>query len=295
MSPIRQRMLGDMQLRNFTSETQRNYLHHIFELARYYRTGPEHLTLEDLRDYQLYLINGRRLSPQSVNQFVSAAQFLYTETLEMPWPERALTRMRVPFKLPVVLSPEEVSLFFDHLPSLRYRAALMTCYGAGLRVSEAVALKVSDIDSQRMLLHIEQGKGHKDRYALLSPRLLEVLRIWYRAAHPQHWMFPSLHWRTGQHLSAASLEQACRDAVRSARLIKRVTPHTLRHSFATHLLENGTDVRIIQALLGHSRIDTTARYAQVSPHLIGRTRSPLDQLDPRFRKTGPAPQAKPRR
>jgi site-specific recombinase XerD len=154
----------------------------------------------------------------------------------------------------------------------------MTSYGAGLRVSEAVALKVTDIDSQRMLLRVEQGKGQKDRYAMLSPRLLDVLRRYYRAAHPPNYLFPS--WRQEQHLSAASLQTACREAALRAGIRKRVTVHTLRHSFATHLLENGTDIRIIQVLLGHSRIDTTARYAAVSPQVVAATVSPLDSVDP---------------
>ncbi|HSQ51417.1 MAG TPA: tyrosine-type recombinase/integrase, partial [Nitrospiraceae bacterium] len=172
---------------------------------------------------------------------------------------------------------EEVLAFFDHIPSLKYRAALMVCYGAGLRVSEAVALKVSDIDSRRMLLRVEQGKGAKDRYTMLSPRLLDVLRRYWRATRPQNYLFPS--WRTTHHLSAASLQQACREAALRSGISKKVTVHTLRHSFATHLLENGTNMRIIQAALGHSRIETTALYTSVSPRVIGATTSPLDTLD----------------
>jgi len=166
----------------------------------------------------------------------------------------------------------------------------MTCYGAGLRVSEAVALKVSDIDAQRMLLRVEQGKGRKDRYAMLSPRLLAMLRIWWRSARPAGYLFPG--WRTGKHLSAASLQVACREAALRAGIAKRVTVHTLRHSFATHMLENGTDIRIIQTLLGHSRIDTTAHYTRVSTQLISHTLSPLDQLE---RKRHPGRNPKPRK
>jgi len=167
------------------------------------------------------------------------------------------------------------------VPSLRYRAAWMTAYGAGLRVSEVVALKVADVDSQRMLLRVEQGKGNKDRYAMLPQRLLHVLRIWWRAARPPFWMFPS--WRQGRHMNCGALQLACREAARRAGLTKRVTVHTLRHSFATHLLEQGSDIRVIQALLGHSNIQTTAHYAGVSSRLISQTRSPLDQFDPHFR------------
>ena len=281
MTPLRKRMLEDTQLRNFAPETQRNYIHHITGLARYYMTSPEHLTIEEIRDYQLYLLNDRGQSAQAVNQFVSAAKFLYNDTLETPWPDGALTRAKVPHKVPVILSPEEITLLFDYVPSLRYRAALMTCYGAGLRVSEAVALKVNSIDGKRMLIRVEQGKGRKDRYAMLSPRLREVLAIWYRAAKPTDWLFPG--WRAGHHMCAGSLQLACREAVQRAGITKKVTVHTLRHSFATHLLENGTDIRIIQVLLGHSRIETTTHYAGVSSRLISRTHSPLDQLDPRYK------------
>jgi integrase/recombinase XerD len=207
---------------------------------------------------------------------------LYLVTLEMPWTNEYFPRARCPRKLPVVLSYEEVLAFFDNIPSLKYRAALMVCYGAGLRISEAVALKLSDIDSKRGLIRVEQGKGHKDRYAMLSPRLLDVLRRYCRATlrppyNLDHYLFPS--WRRDRHLSTSSLQVACREAAVRAHIAKRVTVHTLRHSFASHLLENGTDIRIIQVLLGHSRIDTTARYAAVSPQVVAATLSPLDKLD----------------
>lgn len=284
-----------MQLRNLCSETQRAYLHYITGLARFYQTSPEHLSLEEIREYQLYLTNERRLSPESVNQFVSAAKFLYHVTLETPWPEKALPRARVPHRLPVVLSAEEIAEFFRHVSTIRYRAALMTAYGAGLRVSEVVALRISDIDSQRMLIRVRQGKGKKDRYAMLSPRLLEALRAWFRASRrsrrpespsPEDWLFPG--WRQGRHMNTESLQTVCREAAQLSGFCKLVTVHTLRHSFATHMLENGTDLRIIQALLGHTRIDTTARYAAVSPNAIARAVSPLERL-------GPPPQAKTKR
>ena len=183
MTPLRRRMLEDMQLRNLSTETQRAYIHYITGLARFYRTSPDSLSLEEIREYHLYLVNERRYSPESVNAFVSAAKFLYNVTLEVVWPENALPRCRVPHRLPVVLSAAEVTDFFHHVCTIRYRAALMTAYGAGLRVSEVVALRIGDIDSQRMLLRVRQGKGMKDRYAMLSPRLLDVLRRWYRARH----------------------------------------------------------------------------------------------------------------
>ena len=281
MTSLRQRMLDDMQLRNLAPATQRGYLHYVADYAKYYDTSPEHLDLEAVRQYELHLLHEKKLSPESINQFVSAVKFLYLNTLEMPWGPEQFPRVRRPSRLPVVLSPEEIAEFFTHIPSLKYRAALMSCYGAGLRVSESVSLKIADIDSQRMLLRIEQGKGQKDRYSMLSPRLLAVLRTYWRAQRPRYWLFPS--WRENQHLSAASLQNACREAGKHCHIGKRITPHTLRHSFATHLLENGTDVRVIQVLLGHSRIDTTARYTAVSPQLVGSTLSPLDRLEPNHR------------
>ena len=277
MTPLRQRMIDDMQLRNFAPATQRNYIHYVAEFAKYFHSSPDLLDAEAVRQYQLHLVNERKLSPQSVNQFVSAAKFLYTVTLEWPWSDDCFVHLRRPRKLPLVLSQEELMQFFDYVPSLKYRAALMICYGAGLRVSEVVALKLTDIESPRMLIRVEQGKGHKDRYAMLSPRLLEVLRRYWRAAQPQHWLFPS--WRPTRHLSASSLQIACRDASARSGLRQKVTPHTLRHSFATHLLEHGTDLRVIQVLLGHTRIDTTAYYTAVSPRLVAATASPLDTLD----------------
>ncbi|HEY4088113.1 MAG TPA: tyrosine-type recombinase/integrase [Bryobacteraceae bacterium] len=206
------------------------------------------------------------------------------------WPEGALPRARIPQKLPVVLSAGETQEFFRNVSTIRYRAALMTAYGAGLRVSEVVALQVGDIDSRRMLIRVRQGKSRKDRYAMLSPRLLEVLRLWWRSQHPGgqkqavepgQWLFPG--FRRGHHMSTASLQTVCREAAQLSGIAKRVTVHTLRHSFATHLLENGTDTRVIQVLLGHSRIDTTARYTAVSPHTIAKTASPLDRIAPPHR------------
>lgn len=282
MTPLRQRMIEDMQLRNLAPETQRNYVHHVAGFARYFGRSPEELDLEAIRQYQLYLLNERKLSAETINQYISSVKFLYLNTLEMPWTDEYFPRVKRASKLPVVLSQEEILHFFDNIPSLKYRAALMTCYGAGLRVSEAVALRVAAIDSQRMLLRVEQGKGAKDRYTMLSPRLLQVLRRYYQAARPTEYLFPS--WRANRHLCPASLQMACREATALAGLRKRVTVHTLRHSFATHLLENGTDIRIIQVLLGHSRIETTARYVRVGPSVVAATVSPLDNVDRNSRK-----------
>jgi integrase/recombinase XerD len=277
MTPLRQRMIGDMRIRNLAATTQRSYVHYVAEFAQYFRRSPEHLDLEAVRQYQLYLVEERKLSPQSINSFVSAVQFLFLTTLEMPWSKEDFPRARLDHKLPVVLAPEELQAFFENVTGVKNRAILFTCYGAGLRISEAVALKVSDVDSKRKLLRVEHGKGGKDRYAMLSPCLLEVLRAYWRIVRPTGpWLFPA--WRPHKHAGAGAVQSACRDAWKSSRLGKRVTPHLLRHSFATHLLESGVDTRVIQALLGHSRIDTTARYIAVSPAAIGATASPLDRL-----------------
>ena len=297
MTPLRQRMTEDMQLRNLAPETQRAYLHYMAGLARFYQVSPQDLSLEELREYQLYMINDRRYSAESVNHFVVSAKFLYNVTLEIPWPEDALPRARVPHRLPVVLSPVEMDEFFQHVCTIRYRAALMTAYGAGLRVSEVATLAVGDIDSKRMPIRVQQGKGKKDRYAMLSPRLLEVLRRWWRPQHPkgqnvarrpEDYLFPG--FRKGGHINVDSLQTACREAARAAGIDKRVAVHTLRHSFAAHMLENGTDIRLIQVLLGHSRIDTTARYTAVSSSAIAKAISPLDQLGaPPNKQTKPRP------
>jgi integrase/recombinase XerD len=224
MTPLRQRFIEDMQLRGLAPATQRSYIHYVSEFARYYNTSPENLDLEAIRQYEIHLLNERKLSPQSVNSFISSVQFLYTVTLEMPWGKQCFPRVRVAGTLPVVLDPEEVAAFFDHVPSLKYRAALMLCYGAGLRIAEAAAVKVSDIDSKRMMIRVAQGKGRKDRYVMLSPRLLCVLRRYWCFRKPRIWMFPS--WRENRHLSTGSLSMACRDASRQCGLAKRITAHT---------------------------------------------------------------------
>jgi len=277
MTPLRQRFIDKMRVRNFALTTQRSYVHYVAEFARYFHRSPEYLDLEAVRLYQLHLLQERKLSPQSVNTFTSAVQFLYRVTLEMPWSQQSFPRTRVEEKLPIVPGPDEVRRLFDHIPGIKNRAALMLCFGAGLRVSEAVNVKISHIDSARRLLRVEHGKGAKDRYTTLSPALLEVLRTYYRIVRPAGpWLFPS--WRPQRHISAAVLQRACTEAWQLAGLSKRISPHSLRHAFASCLLDNGVDIRVIQVLLGHSRIDTTARYTAVSPARIAATASPLDQL-----------------
>ena len=276
MSPLKQRMLEDMQLKNFSAGTQRSYIHYVTGYAYHYNLSPAKLGLDDVRNYQLHLIDQRQLSPNSINCFLSAVQFLYTVTLDMPWTKSQFARMKVPEKLPVVLSEEEVLAFFQHVGILKHRAVLMLCYGSGLRIAEAVSLKLENIDSKRMLIHVQHGKGAKDRYTVLSHRLLILLREYYKIQQPADWFFPGT--KAGTHIQPATIQEMCRDAAQLAGITKRVTPHVLRHSFATHLLESGTDTRAIQVMLGHSRIDTTARYTSVSPQTISRTGSPLDRL-----------------
>lgn len=286
MTRLRQQMAEDMRLRNFSSETQRAYIHYIAEFAKHFGVSPDKLGPEAVREFQLYLKDDRKMSPESINCFTSAAKFLYKETLELPWSEAWFQRSHVPEKLPVVLSATEVALFFQAIGILKHRAVLMTCYGAGLRISEAVSLKIENIDSRRMVIHVEQGKGAKDRYVCLSPRLLDMLREYYRRQRPpKPWMFPAV--KAHKHISAATIQQVCREAAQMAGIDKRVTAHTLRHSFATHLLENGEDIRVIQVLLGHRRIDTTARYTRVGVSKLATTTSPLENLpDPPQRKRG---------
>ena len=277
MTPLRQRFIEDMQLRNFAPTTQRSYVHYVAEFARYFHRGPEQLDLEAVRLYQLHLLQERKLSPQSVNTFVSAVRFLYLTTLEMPWDKANFPRTRVEEKLPVVTGPDDIRRLFQHVPGIENRAALMVCFGAGLRVSEAVALKIAHVESQRMLLRVEHGKGAKDRYTTLSPVLLDTLRTYFRIVRPAgEWLFPS--WRPDRHIGSGLVQRACKEAWELAGLNKRTTPHSLRHAFASCLLDNGVDSRIVQVLLGHSRIDTTARYLSVSPTKIAATASPLDQL-----------------
>jgi integrase/recombinase XerD len=277
MTTLRHRMIESMQLRNLALTTQRSYIHYVSEFARYYWLSPEHLDLEAVRQYQLHLLQERKLSPQSVNTFVSAVQFLYLNTLEMPWKKEDFPRARRPRTLPVVLSPDQVRRLFEFIPGIKNRAALMLCFGAGLRVSEAAAFKTANIDSARMLLRVELGKGSKDRYTTLSPALLDLLRVYWRVMRPAGpWLFPS--WRPERHISPGLLQRACREAWQLAKLPKRVTPHTLRHSFATCLLDSGVDTRVIQVLLGHENIETTARYTAVSPAKIASIASPAEQL-----------------
>ena len=281
ISPLRRRMIEDMTVRNFVEKTQKDYIRAVKNFTMFLGRSPDTATPEDLRRYQLHL-TGTGVRPPTINGTVTALRFFFTVTLDRADTVKPLTFVAEPRKIPVVLSPEEVVRFLEAAPGPKYKAALSAAYGAGLRVSEVVALKVSDIDSKRMILRIEQGKGRKDRHAMLSPQLLELLRDWYRIARPQVWLFP------GQNpvnpLTTRQLNRAVHAAAHIAEINKRVTPHTLRHSFATHLLESNVDIRVIQVLLGHAKLDTTALYTRVATNTIREVTSPLDRLTPLRRK-----------
>jgi site-specific recombinase XerD len=275
LSPLRRRMIEDMTVRNLSPATQRSYLHAVSKFSRYFGRSPERLDVEDVRAYQVYLV-AQGISWPALNQKVCALRFFYGVTLgRNEIPER-IAYAREPSKLPVILGADEVVRFLEAVPSLKTRTALTTAYAAGLRASEAVSLKVADIDSSRMLIQIRHGKGAKDRTVMLSPQLLAILRTYWRLARPQEWLFPGRD--ETKPIDVQVLHAACRSAAKAAGLAKRVSVHTLRHSFATHLLESGVDIRIIQVLLGHNSLSTTARYTQVATTTIAKTQSPLDCL-----------------
>jgi site-specific recombinase XerD len=275
ISPLRRRMIEDMTVRKFVEKTQKDYIRHVKGLTSFLGRSPDTATAEDLRRYQLHLTESG-VRPPSVNGAVSALRFFFSVTLDRPEVTKLLTFVAEPRKIPVVLSPEEVTRFLDAAPGPKYKAAFSAAYGAGLRVSEVVALKVSDIDSERMLLRIEQGKGRKDRFAMLSPQLLGLLRDWWRIARPQVWLFPGRD-RINP-LTTRQFNRAVHAAAHMAEIAKRVTPHTLRHSFATHLLEQNIDIRVIQVLLGHAKLETTSLYTRVATNTIRTVMSPLDRL-----------------
>jgi len=275
MTPLRQRMCEEMQIRNLSPATQRTYLTAVTQFAQHFGQSPAELGPDQIRTYQLHLLAQQR-SHSTLTITVCALRFLYQVTLGQDWAVKALPYPRRPKLLPVVLSPAEVAQLLAATPGIKPHALLATTYAAGLRVSEVVRLKVPDIDSQRMVIRVQQGKGRKDRYVMLSPRLLEILRTYWRAKRPADWLFPGQP-RT-KPLATRSVNRVCRQAVQRAGLTKQATVHTLRHSFATHLLEAGVDVRTIQLLLGHRSLRTTAGYLHIALHQVQATTSPLDLL-----------------
>ena len=289
MTPLRQRMTEDMQVRNLALNTQTSYLQQASLFARHFNKSPEQLGPEDIRAYQVYLTNERKLSPSSILIAVSALRFLYKVSLKKDWTlEEIIPAPKKPQRLPVVLSPEEVLHFLQCVGSTKHRAILTTCYAAGLRISEAVRLKVANIDSERMVIRVQQGKGQKDRDVMLSPKLLQILRSWWPVNKPKQWLFPGD--RVEDHISSDAVELACQKAHQRCGIAKPVTPHSLRHCFATHLLESGTDLRTIQLLLGHRSLATTARYLRIATSKVCSTVSPLDLLpQPVAAEPKPAP------
>lgn len=275
ISPLRRRMIEDMTIRKLAPKTQASYIRAVRTFAVFLGRSPDQARAEDLRRYQLHLASSGVAVP-SQNATVTALRFFFTVTLARGEVTDRMPFVREPRKLPVVLSPEEVARFLQAAPGLKYRAALSVAYGAGLRANEVISLKIGDIDSTRMVIRVEQGKGHKDRYVMLSGHLLELLRAWWKTARPQGWLFP------GQNpinpLTTRQLNRACHAASQAAGIDKRVSLHTLRHSFATHLLEQKVDIRVIQVLLGHKKLDTTALYSQVATRTIREVTSPLEQL-----------------
>jgi integrase/recombinase XerD len=281
VTPLRRRMLEDMAMRGLREETQRDYIRFVSGFAAFLGRAPDTATAEDIRRFQVHQTESG-MQPPTINCSVSALRFFFTVTLDRPDLSRRFILVRYPRKLPNVLSVEEVGRLLEAAPGLKYKAALGAAYGAGLRVSEVAALKVDDIDSTRMLIRVELGKGRKDRNAMLSPQLLELLRLWWREGKRRSlmlshgWLFPGRS--PLEPVSTRQLNRAVHEAAEAAGIKKLVSPHTLRHSFATHLLEQDVDIRVIQVLLGHAKLDTTALYARVATKTIRAVTSPLEHL-----------------
>ena len=284
MSPLRRRMIEDMTIRKFAPKTQHDYVQRVKNLAAFLGRSPDTASFEDVRRYQLHLV-ASGVGIATLNQTVSTLRFFFRVTLKRHDILEHTHFIREPRKLPVVLSPEEVARLLDAAPGLKYKAALSVAYGAGLRAAEVISLKLSDIDSKRMLIRVEQGKGRKDRYVMLSPHLLNLLRVWWKAARPQGWLFPGRD--PAQPMTTRQLNRGCHTAAQMAEINKRVSLHTLRHSFATHLLEQNIDVRVIQVLLGHAKLDTTALYTRVATKTISEVMSPLEHIALKLKKIRP--------
>ena len=276
VSPLRQRMIEDMTVRNFAPNTQASYLSQVNLFARHFGKSPEQLGPEEIRTYQIYLADERKVSVSTRILAVSALRFLYAVTLQRDWTVPLIPTPKKDYRLPVILSPQEVLQLLQAAPSFTHHVIFSTMYGTGMRVSEAVHLRAAHIDSQRMMIRIELGKGHKDRDVQLSPKLLELLRCYWRKVRPGEWIFPGQDPR--QPLSRDAVGSAITSASQRADLKKHTSPHSLRHAYAVHLLEAGTDIRRIQLLLGHRSLSTTARYLRLATTTVCATTSPLDLL-----------------
>ena len=278
MTALRQRMLEDLQIRNYAPTTIRAYILQVAQFAKHFGKSPELLGPEEIREYQLYLIKEKEVSLSSYIQAVCALRFLYSNTLHLAVGVDRIPLPRYEKKLPVILSPAEVKLLLEAPKDLAYRTILSTMYAAGTRISEVAKLQVPDIDSGRGVIWVRGGKGRKDRQVLLPPKLLELLRVYFRWKRPKEWLFPG--GKPGQPISCESIFRACKEAAKRAGISKSVHPHSLRHAFATHLLESGVDLRTIQILLGHAKLETTARYLHVANTKVRATTSPFELLDP---------------
>lgn len=276
MGEFRDRMERDLQIRGFSPSTRQCYLARMKAMVRFFMRPPDELTLEDINAYQQHLTRDRKVGWGTFNQSVGAIRFFYGVTLEKDWDIQRIPYQKTGRKLPVVLSCEEVSKLFEVITNLKHRAMLMTAYAAGLRASEVTHLRVGDIDGQRMVVRVEQSKGRQDRYVMLSHKLLVVLREYWKAYRTTHWLFAGQN--PAQPLTRASVHKVFRKAKIKAGIAKRATVHTLRHSFATHLLESGVNIRAIQLLLGHRSLRSTQIYTHVARDYLGDTPSPLDIL-----------------
>jgi integrase/recombinase XerD len=276
MTALRQKMIEDLQLRNYSTSTVESYVRHVAEFAKHFGQSPDRLGPEQVRQYQLYLIHQKQVSWSYFNQTVCALRFFYQITLGRRWMIEHLPYSKAEKRLPLVLSQAEVTAVLNAKTNLKHRAILSTIYAAGLRVSEVAHLRVADIDSKRELIRVQQGKGRKDRLVMLSPTLLNLLREYWTAYRPSLWLFPGDDQQLP--ISRLTIYRICQQAGKAAGISKHVTPHVLRHSFATHLLEAGTDLRTIQLLMGHCNLKTTALYLHVSTLALRSTASPLDLL-----------------
>lgn len=276
MTKLRKRMMEDLRIRNYSPLTIKRYLYSVADFSRYLDKSPDQLGSEHIRQYQLYLLDNRKVDWSTFQVRMSALKFLYTKTLKQPWFDVEVAKPKVIRKLPRVLTREEVKAILDATVNLKHRALLATLYDAGLRCAEAQQLKISDIDSPRMVIHIRAGKGNYPRQVKLSPKLLDLLRIYWRWLKPREWLFPG--HKPGAPMSLNAIRYVCASIGKKAGLSKSFSPHSLRHSFATHLLDKGTDLRTIQLMLGHSDLKTTARYLHVSEERFKTLSSPLEDL-----------------
>lgn len=277
MTPLRQRMVDDLRVRNYSPRTIDMYVHCVSQFARHFGKSPDKLGPEHIREYQTFLVNTRKASWALFNVAVCALRFFYKYTLGKPWIIEHIPFPKQEKKLPVVLSPEELATFFQAVPNLKHRTVLKTMYGSGVRIAEALALQLDDIDSSRRLIRVQQGKGRRDRYTILPPTLLEGLREYWKSSRSRPWLFTGQ--TPQQPLTQSAMHKAVRRGRKKARLTKRITTHTMRHCFATHLLEEGVDLRTIQVLLGHRSLNTTALYLHVAAGALRSDGKPIDLLE----------------